>query len=459
MSSTVGTVTQTRRLAGVIVSVGLLAAVVGSLGAPLITAVAQDYGVSLAAAQWTLTIALLSGALSAPVIGRLGSGPRRRTVVLATMGVVVAGSALTVIPLPFALLLVGRAAQGVGLGLTSLMMATARDHLDEQHSARTIALLSVASTAGIGVGYPLAGFLTDLGGIRAAYALGLVATAIALIAVAVVVPPAPARPATRVDLPGAILLTLALLPLLFVISQTDLWRRHAAIAVPVLVISLLLLAAWAILETRTDNPLVDVRLLRHPEVAAANLVMLTGGVGMYLLLSLITRYVQTPASAGYGFGLDTFQAGLVLVPFSVLGFIAGRLVPTLRGKLGARTLLGGSTIVVLAAFVLFALSRDHLAEPVIAISILGFGVGAFSAAMPAVILAATPAAETASAMSVNQVVRSVGFSIGSALGGLILAAHTTDVFPRESGYAVAAWTGVATTSATLLIIAALRNRS
>jgi len=92
---------------------------------------------------------------------------------------------------------------------------------------------------------------------------------------------------------------------------------------------------------------------------------------------------------------------------------------------------------------------------VIAMSVLGFGVGAFSAAMPAVILAVTPAAETASAMSVNGVVRSVGFSIGSALGGLILAAHTTDVFPRESGYAAASWTGVVATGATLLIIAVL----
>jgi predicted MFS family arabinose efflux permease len=448
-----------RLLVAVVVFVGLVVAVVGSLGAPLITAVAEHYRVSLAAAQWTLTIALLSGAIATPVLGRLGSGPRRRTVVLSTLAVVVAGSVLTVIPLPFALLLIGRAAQGAGLGLTALMMATARDHLDEQRSASTIALLSVASTAGIGVGYPLAGLLTDLAGIRAAYAFGLAVTAAALLAAIVVLPSASARPTARVDVHGAVLLTVALLALLLVISQTTLWRHHAALAAAILVVSLLLLAAWVILEAHTDTPLVDVRLLRHPAVAAANLVMLTGGVGMYLLLSLITRYVQTPASAGYGFGLNTFEAGLVLVPFSLLGFAAGRLVPGVRRRLSARTLLAASTIVILAAFVLFALVRRNLAEPVIAMSILGCGVGAFSAAMPAVILTATPRAETASAMSVNQVVRSVGFSIGSALGGLILAAHTTDVFPRESGYTTAAWTGAATTTATLLIIASLRTRT
>lgn len=445
-----------RFLVATVVFISLVVAVVGSLGAPLITAVADHYDVSLAAAQWTLTIALLSGAVATPLLGRFGSGPRRREVVLTTLGLVVAGGALTVLPLPFPLLLVGRAAQGAGLGLTALMMATARDHLSTSRAASAIALLSVASTAGIGIGYPLAGLLTDLGGIRAAYALGLAVTAAALVAAIVILPAAPPRASLRTDLRGAFLLTVALLALLIVISQTGLWRRHPTTAAVVLVLSLVLLAAWTVLELRTPSPLVDVRLLRHPAVAAANLVMLTGGVGMYLLLSLITRYVQTPSSAGYGFGLDTFRAGLVLVPFSVLGFGAGRLAPRLRARVGAPALLAASAGAILAAFVLFALARGHFLEPVLAMSILGFGVGNFSAAMPAVILAATPTDETASAMGVNQVVRSVGFSIGSALGGLVLADYTTQVFPRESGYTMAAWIGAATTAATLIVIIALR---
>ena len=222
-----------------------------------------------------------------------------------------------------------------------------------------------------------------------------------------------------------------------------------------LVVAMVLLAAWALLETRVAHPLVDVRLLRHRAVASANLVMLTGGVAMYLLFGLITRYVQTPAQAGYGFGLDTFQAGLVLVPFSVLGFAAGRLVPRLR--VGGPALLALGMSVVLLACLLFAIARGALILPVTAMGVLGFGVGGFSAAMPTVILAVTPAEETASAMSVNAVVRSVGFSIGSALGGLILAGFTDAVFPRSVGYTVAAWTGVAVSVLTLVIIAALRR--
>jgi predicted MFS family arabinose efflux permease len=89
-------------------------AIAGSLGSPLITSVAVTLHVSLAAAQWTLTVTLLVGAVATPVLGRLGTGPRRRAVFLGTLGVVVAGSVLTVLPLPLGFLLVGRAAVAAG---------------------------------------------------------------------------------------------------------------------------------------------------------------------------------------------------------------------------------------------------------------------------------------------------------------------------------------------------------
>jgi MFS family permease len=138
-------------------------------------------GAQTASAQWTLTITLFGGAIATPVLGRLGAGPHRRGTILATLGIAVAGSVLTVCPLPFAWLLVGRAAQGIGGGQTALMMGVARDHLPEDRGASTIALISVASTIGIGVGYPIAGLLTDLGGVRAAYGLGVFITSVAFL--------------------------------------------------------------------------------------------------------------------------------------------------------------------------------------------------------------------------------------------------------------------------------------
>jgi predicted MFS family arabinose efflux permease len=458
--STPQTASEPSRLVASLLFIALVVAAVGSLGAPLITSVATTFRVSLDSAQWTQTITLLSGAIVTPLLGRMGAGPRRRGTILATLAVVVVGSALTVLPLSFVWLLVGWAAQGVGLGLTALMMGVARDHLPENRGASTIALVSVASTIGIGVGYPLAGLLTDLGGVRAAYGLGLFVTAVAFLAAWRSMPVAPQGRSARVDIPGTLVLAGGLFLVLLLASETSLWKHHLSLAIALAVVAALLLGIWTAFELRSKSPLVDVRLLRYRAVAGANIVMFIGGIGMFLLLTLITRYAQTPHSAGYGFGLTTFVAGLVLVPFSALGFLAGQLTPRMLKRIGAPALLASSAVVVLLAFVIFAFARSNLAELFVAMAVLGFGVGVFSAAMPGVILAVTPQSETSSAMSFNQVVRVVGFSLGSAVGGLVLAAGTDTghLFPTDSAYTTASLIGVAAMAVTAMTSIALARQ-
>ena len=451
---------EARLLVPSLMFVALVVAAVASLGTPLITSVATTFHVSLDSAQWTLTIALLSGAVATPVLGRLGAGPHRRATILATLAVVVAGSALTVLPLPFGWLLIGRAAQGVGLGLTALMMGVARDHLPEERSAATIALISVVSIIGAGVGYPIAGLLAEYGGVRAAYGLGLCVTTCAFLAAWRSIPAAPEGRSGHVDVPGALVLAGGLLLVLFLASEPSLWSHHLAVAASLALVAVLLLCVWAAFELRSEAPLIDVRAVRHPAVAGANLAMFVGGIGMYLLLTLVTRYAQTPRSVGYGFGLTTFVAGLVLVPFSVLGFVAGKLTPRVRARISAPWILAGSAVVVGGGFVLFAAARSNLAELFVAMGVLGFGVGTFSAAMPGVILAVTPASETSSAMSFNYVVRSVGYSLGSAIGGLVLAAgtRTGHLFPSDSAYTVAALVGIAAMAITTMTSLALARQ-
>ncbi|BDM74372.1 hypothetical protein HEK616_78590 (plasmid) [Streptomyces nigrescens] len=236
------------------------------------------------------------------------------------------------------------------------------------------------------------------------------------------------------------------------------WTDRPAIAATLVAAAVVLIGAWVRRERRCAAPLVDLALLRHPAVAGANAVMLLGGIGMYLLLTLVTRYVQTPESTGYGFGVDVVIAGLVLVPFSALGFAGGKLVPPLRRRLAPATVLAAGATAVLAALALFAVHRSQLWLAFTVMGVLGLGVGVFSAAMPNAILAVTPAEETSSAMSFHQVVRSVGFSVGSALGGLTLAAHTPagSTFPTDTGYTAASWIGAAAMGVTVVAALTLR---
>lgn len=420
-------------------AIALFAAVIGSVGAPLITPVAIGMDVSLDAAQWTLTITLFTGAIAAPVLGRLGSGPDRRATILVTLTLVVLGGVLTSAPLSFAALLAGRALQGLGLGVIALLMSIARDNLAADRSARTIATISVASTVAIGVGYPLIGLLDQLAGLRAAYGLGLALSAGALVIAWRALPRDAPGVRVRVDVPGALLLGAGTLGVLLVVAVPSMWDAPW-VGGSFLLASALLLGAWAVVELRASSPLVDLRLLARPAVLRANTAMLIAGVGMYLLFSLLTRYLQTPATADYGFGIPGVASGAALIPFSALGFLAGRLAPTWVARFSARWFYAVSVLAVIAAAVLFAAIPGSLVAVLIAMSVLGFGVGGVSAVMPTLVLIDVPKPETASVLSINQIVRSIGFSIGSALAGALLAASTSPgaLVPDESGYTSAA---------------------
>ena len=68
------------------------------------------------------------------------------------------------------MMLTGRALQGLGLALVPMATAYARDALAPETSPRTIVTIGITTAAGVGLGYPLAGLLTQYAGLWAAFA-------------------------------------------------------------------------------------------------------------------------------------------------------------------------------------------------------------------------------------------------------------------------------------------------
>ena len=68
--------------------------------------------------------------------------------------------------------------------------------------------------------------------------------------------------------------------------------------------------AWVAIELRSESPLIDMRIMRLPPVRTANLASLLFGVGLYSAMGYLPSFLQTPASAGYGFGASITTSGL-----------------------------------------------------------------------------------------------------------------------------------------------------
>jgi predicted MFS family arabinose efflux permease len=432
-------------LGPVLILTAMVTSIVSSLGAPLLLTVSRHFDVSLSTAQWSLTVTLLGGAISSPVLGRLGDGRRRRETIIGAMAIVTAGGLIAALAPNFGVLVIGRCMQGVGLGLVPLAMATARDELPAPKVAPMIALLSVAAAAGIGIGYPITGVLAQQWGLRGAYWFGAIACALALLAVAAVIPSTAGRAkSARLDWIGSVVLAAALVAVLLGIAQGSDWGWGSPRIIGLLVGGVALFGLWTVQQLSTASPLVELRLLRHPAVLAGDACGVVLGIAMYMDLSGVVEFVQIPRSEGFGFSASPLLGGFVLLPLSVLMMTGSRILPTLVRWLGARTVLAIGCLVVAAGAVFFALLHSSLWEAFVMMGIVGAGLGTTFAAIPGLIVRAVPAEETGSAMGFYQVVRYVGFSTGSALTASVVAAHDTSRgLPTVSGYTLTLWISVA----------------
>ncbi|MFJ4189272.1 MFS transporter [Kitasatospora sp. NPDC089509] len=440
---------------------GMSLAVISSLGAPLVPQMAHSYGVSLSDAQWSLTVTLLAGTVATPVFGRLGDGPHRRTASLVAVGCAVLGCVLAALPLDFLALLLGRALQGIGVGLVPLAIATAHDHLPGERGAHAVGMLSITTAAGVGLGYPLTGLVAQWLGLHGAFWFGAVISALALLTGLRVLPSSAGLPSRGMDPIGAVLLGLGLAGVLLVLSEGDTWgwtsRRLLALAVG----SVLVLAVWVWVELRLPRPLVDLRVARHRPVLAANTVIVVLGIGMYLLLSLVTRLAQTPTDTGYGFGASIAVTGLALLPFSVMSVAANQAEHALARRMSPQGVLLLSCLVFLASMVWFTLRHGALWDLFVAMGICGLGIGCGFAVIPQLVVDAVPGTETGSAISLNQVLRCVGYATGSALSATVLAARTPagDLLPTADGYTLAGVFGIVSGVATVLVTVVLAPRT
>jgi MFS family permease len=443
-----------------LIFVGTVVAVISSLGAPLIPAIAATFATTLPHAQWALTVTLLVGAIATPVIGRLGDGPRRRTVVLVVLAVVTLGGLLAALPLGLEWLIVGRGLQGVGMGLTPLAIATAREALRGERSRATIAALSITVVAGVGLGYPLAGLVAQLGGVHAAFWAGAAVSSAAFLASAAVIPASHITSSRRLDVLGAVLLGAGLAAALLALGEVEVWGWTSPVPWALIAASVLVLACWALWEFRTPSPLVDLRLARGRVAATAHSAALLVGLSNYLLIASVPVLAQAPRGAP-GFGTTIVVAGLALLPFSAASVLGGRLARLLADRGGPHVVLPVAALVQSVAFVLFGFARGELWQVFLAMAVAGLGVGAAFAAFPVLVISAVPSSETGSAMSLNQVLRYVGFAVGSALAATVLASATPEgaAGPSSSGYNTIAALGFAVCLLTAVVAWLLSRRA
>jgi MFS family permease len=392
---------------------------------PLLPQLPHLLRASAADTSWAITVTLLAGAVSIPTVGRLADMFGKRRMLLICLGMLVAGSIVAALSPSLVWLVVGRAMQGMGAAVVSLGISLMRDQLPAGRLVAATAVMSTSLGVGGSLGAPLSALLAQYAHWRvlfwAAAGLGILAAALILL----VVPESPQRSGGRFDLPGAVLLAAALVSLLLAITKVGTWGWSDPLTIGMLVVAAVLLVAFALRELHTPQPLIDLRVSRRRQVLLTNIASVAFGYAMLTSSLVFTQLLQLPAVTGYGFGESLVLAGLLQAPGGLCMVAMSPVSARITVARGPRTTLMVGALVVACGYVFAAVFHSQLWQLLLSACVVGFGIGLAYGAMPALIMAVVPVTQTAAANSLNNLARSLGTSIASAVAGLLLATMTT----------------------------------
>ncbi|WP_067813598.1 MFS transporter [Actinomadura kijaniata] len=380
-------------------------------------------------------------------------GPRRVFVLgLALYAVSSLAGGLATEPLP---LVAMRAVQGLGGALLfpATLTLVSTGFAEGRARNRAFAVWGTAGGSGMILGSLLGGVLTDAFGWAAVFFVNVpLAGAAALLALPLVPRRAAPGAGRRFDLAGALTATTGTTLMVFALVQgpESGWGAPAVAGAGVL--GLALLAAFAVIETRSADPLLPLRLLRGRDLGTGVLVtfLFMGTFGT--LLYFLTVYFQ--AVHGY----DALRTGLAfLVPMAAIvtgSQLAGRLATARdpRTVMVASLVVGALGTVLLGATLTTGASYWTLLPGLV---VLGVGQGAGYTLMFGAATAGTPAHQQGVASGAASTAQQVGGAVGLAalvavanggtdgLTGSALRAATADglrtaVFVAAAGIAVTA---------------------
>ena len=320
------------------------------------------------------------------------------------------------------MLIAGRAIQGAGGAIFPLAIGIIRDEFPRERVAPAIGTVSAMFGIGGGTGLVLAGLFVDHGSISWIFWLSVVDHGAGRAARrGGGCPSRPCACARASTGSAARCCRSCCIALLLPISEGNTWGWTSARVLGLFAATAVFAVVWAWWELRVVDPLVNLALMRQRPVWTTNVAAFAIGFAMFGSFVLMPQFVQTPSSAGYGFGATVTESGLFLLPSALLMLFAGPFSGRLGARYGSRVplalgaLSSGLSYAWLAAF--HERAHRHLPASVL----LGLGVGMALAAMANLVVEAVPPDVTGVASAINAIMRTIGGAVGAQVAAAIVS--------------------------------------
>jgi MFS family permease len=379
----------------------------------------RQFHLDNAAVQWLQTLYVLFYGGFLIIGGKLADVMGRKKIFMSGAALFLVTSLGAGLSPTFGVLLIFRAVQGLAAALLmpSALSIITNTFTDYPSRSKAVGIFSAFAAIGSGLGLSAGGFIATYLGWQWIFFINVPVVALTLLAAYRYIDPGAAVADGRSpDILSALLLTVTIVMLSYVVHELGHVADKGAILIILTVLTLV--AGWYLLRrmSTSANPLLDFSLFRHVSV-------ITGHTSMFLLGAFFNGYLFTlPLILQQNMSMSAAYAGLLLFPFTLLSAAVGKLlVPRLLkrlsalklGMLGILFMLGGALLLMTSMIL-----HHHLGLLVLSMAcITGIGIAICFISFTMLSMHQVPAEQHGLASSVATTL----YFLGSGLGLSILA--------------------------------------
>jgi EmrB/QacA subfamily drug resistance transporter len=410
-----------------LVAMGLASGITSVPNAAIVLAlptIHRHFDASLTELEWTVTGYLLAYSALLIAAGRLADVFGR--VRLLTWGTLLYAAASVPAALSGSATILIVALVGVGIGaavLTPASLAIVTDAFRGERRGMAVGVWGAATAIFSGIAPAIGGVLTQEISWRWILWLNVIVGALILAGVRGAAESFDQQASRRIDYAGLALSAAGLGALTLALNEAPTpWPVGSLPFVLVLVAGALLLVAFALVQDRLLDPLIDLAMFRRRNVTGAAIVVFVLDFAFGAVLFFLPLFLEEIL------GFDALKAGLLLLPSSVTMMIAMPIGGRLFERVGPiPPIVGGMVLAGLAMLLLGGTSTTtHYADLWPPLALLGLGIGAALTPMNLAALNAVPGRNHGAVAAIITTLGGLGATFGVALSGAVFESLETN---------------------------------